>query len=204
VIQTAIENPTYVPRLVTYPARPMNGGPLRRGSPSHSYEPKWNGWRAMVHIDTGTFFNRQGELLSIAHEFQDALRILREKQQPELYSWADCEALSRRHGFGKGTLILLDVVPELAHREANYLDRRAWLEARFATADITKPVAGRTVLLSPSCSDGIALWTKCARINKLFPELYEGVIAKRADSVYPVQRISATRETHTWIKHRWY
>ncbi len=32
---------------------------------------------------------------------------------------------------------------------------------------------------------------------------YEGVVAKRADSVYPVQLRSPTLEFAGWVKHRW-
>ena len=48
---------------ITYPARPINGGPLEKARPKHGewfYEPKYNGWRALVHVPTGTMFNRHG------------------------------------------------------------------------------------------------------------------------------------------------
>ena len=32
---------------------------------------------------------------------------------------------------------------------------------------------------------------------------YEGVVAKRTDSLYPVQLRSATLEFAGWMKHRW-
>jgi hypothetical protein len=44
---------------ITYPARPINGGPLPNARPKQGvwyYEPKYNGWRALVHIPTGTMF----------------------------------------------------------------------------------------------------------------------------------------------------
>ncbi len=40
---------------VTYPARPINGGPLELAPPNPGrwcYEPKYNGWRALVHAPT--------------------------------------------------------------------------------------------------------------------------------------------------------
>jgi hypothetical protein len=65
-------------RPCTYPARPLNGGPLDRAlsksGPWH-YEPKYNGWRALVHAPTGTMFNRHGQRLSIEKEFGFAVAL---------------------------------------------------------------------------------------------------------------------------------
>ncbi len=59
---------------------------------------------------TGAMFNRRGELLSIADEFTDALK---DHSRSRLV-WPDCEALERRHGIGRGSLIVLDVMlPDL-------------------------------------------------------------------------------------------
>jgi ATP-dependent DNA ligase len=43
--------------LPSYPARPLNGGPLELAPPKPGqwgYEPKYNGWRALVHAPTGS------------------------------------------------------------------------------------------------------------------------------------------------------
>ncbi len=56
---------------ITYPARPLSGGRfgLVPKQPVYLWSDKLNGWRAPVHVPTGTMFNRQGEELSIAGEF---------------------------------------------------------------------------------------------------------------------------------------
>ena len=67
-------------RPCTYPARPINGGSLELALPKPGhwyYEPKYNGWRALVHAPTGTMFNRHGQPLSIAGLFSCALKRLR-------------------------------------------------------------------------------------------------------------------------------
>ena len=67
-------------RPCTYPARPLNGGPLERALPKPGqwhYEPKYNGWRALVHAPSGTMFNRYGQRLTIQREFATALAALR-------------------------------------------------------------------------------------------------------------------------------
>jgi ATP-dependent DNA ligase len=64
---------------LTYPARPVNGGHLKhalRKVGDWSYEPKYNGWRAVVHVPTSTMWNRHGERLTIAREFAPALATL--------------------------------------------------------------------------------------------------------------------------------
>src|SRR5215472_12059004 len=109
----------------TYPARPLNGGALELAGEKRGEwyaEPKWNGWRALVHIPTGAMFNRNLERLSIESEFTDALAQLREAFS--LHQWADCEALHRRHHIGKGSLILLD----LLCLHATYVERQALIE----------------------------------------------------------------------------
>src|SRR5437762_1954140 len=100
----------------TYPARPINGGPLDKAPPKFGewyYEPKYNGWRALVHVPTGTMFNRKGERLSIQKEFTGAIEELQEiNHQVCRIEWLDCEALERRHNIGRGMLIVLDLPDE--------------------------------------------------------------------------------------------
>src|SRR2546425_13064632 len=66
--------------LLTYRARLVKGGPLERAQPKTGhwfYEPKYNGWRALVRLPTGTILNRKGHRLSIAREFDCALAALK-------------------------------------------------------------------------------------------------------------------------------
>jgi len=90
-----------VVRPCTYPARPISGGPLERALPKPGdwcYEPKYNGWRALVHAPTGTMFNRHGQPLNIAALFGSALKHLRTVRlliDGVPVEWFDCEALCR-------------------------------------------------------------------------------------------------------------
>jgi hypothetical protein len=99
-----------IPKPPTYPARPIGGGRLelvpKKPGLWHA-EPKYNGWRALVHCPTGTMWNRHGGRLTIAREFKNALDRLRALSNQGL-EWADCEALERRHSIGRGTLVVLD------------------------------------------------------------------------------------------------
>jgi ATP-dependent DNA ligase len=186
--------------------RPLNGGPWpiasRRPLPgTWRYEPKYNGWRALVHIETGTMFNRKGERLSIEKEFADALAMLRPTLDAEDFKWADCEALERRHNIGRGALIVLDAVAP----GYPYDERRRWLEAVLEPLEQTE-FGNRFPLLSipPKLSDPHAAWTQLQEINRrLGAEFYEGFVAKRADSHYTIQLRSPNAESTSWIKHRW-
>src|ERR1043165_28768 len=98
----------------TYPLRPVNGGPLPKALPKTGrwiYEPKYNGWRTLVHVPTGAMFNRKCEPLSIASEFAQGVALRQSALDADAFEWADCEALERRHGIGRGSLIVLDVIP---------------------------------------------------------------------------------------------
>tara|TARA_R110002167_G_scaffold35888_3_gene114255 strand:- start:378 stop:971 length:594 start_codon:yes stop_codon:yes gene_type:complete len=194
--------------MISYPARPTNGGPphLRRPIPGKWIaQPKYNGWRALVHIpEDGSdpvVWNRHGELLSIADKFTEALATAKQRFAPG--SWLDCEALERR-GTVRGTLVVFDV----------FTENTAELELKFRLDDLHTPdlylpwwhvpesaklyVAAHIAmdLVDHACEH----WKQ---INETIGETaFEGVVCKRLDSTYPVQTISAARKFPYWIKHR--
>jgi ATP-dependent DNA ligase len=202
-----------VPALVTYPARPIQGGRLELAPPKRGLwyaEPKFNGWRALIHTPSGTMWNRHGALLTIADCFRPALAALAKLASRDLV-WADCEALERRHNLGRGTLVVLDVVPESG--APSYEERRAMLEAIIPTdavfsGDPSRPVPCGAVMLTPtmradSHADALAFYQRLREANReLRCDFFEGVVMKRADSAYPVQLHSATEEFRGWMKHR--
>ena len=188
-----------------YPARPVNGGPLDKALPKSgewTHDGKYNGWRAWVHNPTGLMFNRKLEPLSISHEFKPALTILH--QLP--WEWSDVEALERRHKIGQGSLILLD-----SPMEGIFDRRRMFLRAAAIDLGIPEhtnpalPLGNHQVYL-PLWDDGDPLLfyqSLQAANRKLGCEFWEGVVAKRNDSLYPRQRRSAELEFPFWMKHRW-
>ncbi len=188
----------------TFPMRPLNGGPWpkarRFARPGMYYEPKYNGWRALVHIATGAMFNRHGERLSIEKEFEAALNQLRPQLDAEAFKWADCEALERRHGIGKGCLIVLDVIPSPAFRPAPYSERHDWLKAVLPES----ARAGFPLLSVPPQVEPDSAWLDLQEANRVLGcEFYEGLVAKRGDSPYTIQNRSSDTETPFWIKMRW-
>jgi hypothetical protein len=200
-------------KIITYPARPLNGG--RFGvvckKPTYLWSPKFNGWRAVVHTPTGVMFNRHGEQLTISEEFGEALGNLRRSEIP----WLDCEALERRHDIGCGTLIVLDaIVPKLNAGERHQLlireaDRWQWSTLVIGEKpEPNKAYVSNQVALSDASQSGKSVltdwWTWMQRVNKEWgADFYEGLVAKRFDSAYPIQLRSPEAECSSWVKHRW-
>ena len=96
-------------------------------------------------------WNRHGALLTIADCFRPALAALAKLASHGLL-WADCEALERRHNLGRGTLVVLDVIPDSG--TPIYTARRAMLESLLPCdpvfdGDTSRPVPSRTVVLTP-------------------------------------------------------
>ena len=201
------------PALLTFPARPIQGGRLELAPPKRGLwfaEPKLNGWRALIHTPTGTMWNRHGALLTIADCFRPALASLAKLASHGLV-WADCEALERRHNLGRGTLVVLDVIPEIG--TPSYEQRRALLESLLPCdpvfdGDTSRRVPGGAVVLTPtrradSHADALAFYQRLREANRaLGCDFFEGVVMKRADSIYPVQLRFATEEFRGWVKHR--
>jgi ATP-dependent DNA ligase len=198
-----------VPTPPTYPARPIGGGRLEiapRKSGHWHAEPKYNGWRALVHCPSGTMWNRHGARLTIAREFGSAVEQLR-SLAPLGLEWADCEALERRHAIGRGTLVVLDwIIPD-----ATYLERREFLAANIETERLSlgewSTFPSNALVLTPSLADEgdavHALYNALKERNRaLGSPFYEGVVMKRANSQYPIQLRSDSEEFRGWVKHR--
>jgi len=201
-----------IPKLITYPARPIQGGRLELAPPKRGVwyvEPKLNGWRAFIHTPTGTMWNRHGTLLTIADRFRPALATLAKLADRRLV-WADCEALERRHNLGRGTLVVLDIVPESG--TPSYEQRRAMLEALIPTAAVFSGTSGlvpcNAVVLAPTLRvdshvEALAFYQRLRDANRVLGcDFFEGVVMKHADARYPVQLRGATEEFPGWIKHR--
>ena len=201
---------TQIPTPPTYPARPMNGGPLPSAPPKLGgrwwYEPKYNGWRVLVHTPSGTCFNRHGASLSIAEEFAAPLARL---QASCPFEWLDCEGLERRHGIGRGTLLVLDTLDDAG----KFYDERQnllgdWGENTHDGPERlpinTKPEPDslyRVPYYSALLVDHA--WHRMPEINREWGcVFFEGVVAKRASGRYPKQLQDSTRHTPDWIKHR--
>jgi len=182
---------------ITYPARPHNGGPLDKAfkkTGGWCWEPKVNGWRTLIHVPTGTMFNRHGGKLSIAHEYTEAIKEL--QQAHSHIEWLDCEALGRRHNVNRGALMILDAV-----LPGTFLERKEVLVKADEQYDSHK-----CYLIELGHGNGYAnnRWKFLQEENKrLGCDYYEGLVAKQEDSLYPIQLASPKKEFSFWVKHRW-
>lgn len=190
----------------TYPGRPRNGGPLDLAMKAGAYrsqawwdrvmyQPKYNGWRALVHTPTGRMFNRYNQEFSgVQRSFTTALEQMKECA----FEWLDCEALERRHNIGVGSLIVLDwVIPGVA------LDiRHTLLQLNFPDARVGHEHALEAgcylVTEHPPEIDGI-LKARNAALDCIF---YEGVVTKLIKSEYPMQLEGPSETATAWVKHR--
>ncbi len=199
------------PTPISFPARPIQGGKLDRAPKKAGLwfaQPKYNGWRALVHCPSGAMWNRHGGRLSIEREFSAALRELRRLSDAGLV-WADCEAMGRRHKVGCGTLIVLDWIAE--DGAPIYEERRALLESLVPIERMSlgeePTIPADSLLLTPSIADkdgaALRLYRSLESINRAAKaDVFEGVVMKRGGSLYPVQLRSAGEETRCCMKHR--
>jgi len=189
----------------------LEHAPAKRGR--WSYEPKLNGWRSLIHCPSRSMWNRHGKPLSIAKCFQPVLDALAASG----ITWLDAEALERRVPVGKGSLIILD----LPDHPGTYDERQqaiydqlispghaeSWGHEQFAPPPASLLHFAYTYSDSDSDEDlrPGAAWQRLQEINRtLGCELFEGLVAKRADSHYPIQLHSPDTTTPLWVKHRWH
>ena len=198
----------------SYPARPLNGGALELAPPKPGqwfYEPKYNGWRALVHAPTGSMFNRYGQPLSIAAEFGRALKCLRAaavKVDGHAVEWFDCEALDRRHALGRGTLLAFDYLSVLGGVEEPWRTRKERLAQAFLEHDwrqVPLPEALYGVPgQDPAALAPQELYRQLRQLNACWGcRFYEGLVAKRITDAYPLQLRSPHQPFVGWVKHRW-
>ena len=153
-------------------------------------------------------WNRHGQRLTIERDFAQALAALRALAESG-FVWADCETLERRHQIGRGSLVVLDWIPESG--SPTYEERREFLAGLVETERLStrewQSFPENALFLPPSVRDeGNAVqdfYAGLKAINRRFPcDFFEGVVMKRGNAPYPVQLRSDTEECRAWAKHR--
>jgi hypothetical protein len=197
-----------------YPARPSKAGKWRGHHPVADDwvdEPKLNGWRAWVHTPTGAMFNRHGDRLSIGDTYEEVLDDLRGCS----LEWLDSEALERRHGILRASLVILDSpIP------GDYDERQNEIFLSLCTLDRFQPLPPYSVpvndtgkILSfaytfsekdndPDLQPNQA-WHRLQEMNRVLGcTFYEGFVAKKRRAPYPRARHPEDATTD-WVKFRW-
>jgi hypothetical protein len=197
------------PPLLTYPARPVNGGRLENAPPKVGpwiVQPKIDDWRAIVHCPTKRVWNRHGEPSTVAQQgkLDTALWILHYSS----FDWLDVGIMENRHDMMRGTIIVFDTMDM---PDFNHVNRRAHLDVAFPTLAAAPPVTRDNVFLVPEVRlDAMHSYYKLLqKINGQMKErhdtehnFYEGIVCKRTDKPYPIQLLSPNKETPWMIKHR--
>lgn len=205
------------PSLICYPPAPMNGGPLNESTPAKVgtwvWQPKPDDRRVVIHTPTRTIWNQYGQL-SVAHDsgkFEAALDRLRTVSF--FAEWLDAGLMEYRNDMMRGCIIVFDLI----ERDLTFDERRERLAVTFEplpwATELVGTAEGRNhVYLIPQwCPDRYVggngvhpldlydrLKNENARLDRKF---YEGLVAKRADSLYQFGN-RAKQPTADWIKHR--
>ncbi len=110
--------------------------------------------------------------------------------------------MARRHRLAAHTLVIFDapLVP------GPYAQRRQALIPYFELAPLDpRHLGAERVYLAPQLAGEMqGWWQQLQQANEQCQAgFYEGVVAKRADSLYPVQLRSPEQVFAFWCKHRW-
>lgn len=202
--------PTSPTTCITFPIRPINGGKLELARPKRGRwvaSTKLNGHRIVAHLPSLSTWNRRGEPYSLEDEFIPALKRLRDLLPG--VTWVDVEGLIRRHRIGLGTLVVIDVIPIMLEGEDQldmvYEDRRKYLEERLPVMPLEPAlIQTNNVYLMPEVpwDQARSLYDTLKRLNHGSEIPYEGIVAKRLDTKYSIQKLSETKESTDWVKHR--
>lgn len=192
---------------IPVPARPTNGGRLELSPAkigSWSAEPKYNGYRDVIEARSFDHFNRHQKPLSIADCFEQATDLLRGESWTLFADWIDAEVLERRHAMARGSLIVLDFIPNAKNRLLKRTARRELLMGLGIPVAPLDPRQWKTnsLYLAPDFPNAMALYAELAQINERYPNFYEGVVCKDNTSRYPISYNDTSRDFPMWVKHR--
>jgi hypothetical protein len=191
--------------LITYPARPVNGGRLEDAPPKVGpwiVQPKIDDWRGVLHVPTGRVWNRHGELMT-KHVTDKIDEAIKEIQRITDEYWFDIGVMERRHDILRGSIVIFDLIcPELT-----YSNRRELLIPDFPVLPsatlLDEDDHDRVYLIDDSTSSPELIYLVLQRQNELLgKKFYEGIVCKRTDKPYPIQLLSPNKTTPWMVKHR--
>lgn len=190
--------------IIGYPPAPTNGGRFDVAPPKIGewvWQPKVNEWRGVVHVPTLTVWSQYGDLSTVEQQGKLANALMALKPHSYAVEWLDIGISQNRHDLMQGKIIIFDLMEAQAHSH-----RRLILRDRFPVLPTTCEGilnAPMDVYLINEWTHNIdMIWEGLQRINReLGKPFYEGLVAKRCDAPYPIQR-RAKGKTHLWVKHR--
>jgi hypothetical protein len=206
------------PSLVCYPPAPLNGGPLETAPEKVGewvWQPKVDDWRAVIHVPSASVWNQYGQPSSIADKFEVAIATLQISlsREPWAFEWLDVGMMENRNDLMRGCIIVMDMIVS----ELLFANRRAILKRLFPAlpfdvsrllAETGGQVRDSVYLISQwdnveNREDALKRQTWLQNENKIIGhKFYEGLVAKRTDSLYPIQMGRPKTKCPAWIKHR--
>jgi hypothetical protein len=116
--------------------------------------------------------------------------------------WLHCQGLT---GFdevdhGASATVIVDIMDF----EKTYLERREFLESKFTQLGIKLTPGDKYAFLAPRYSELIRhnLWYALHEVNRTTKDLYSGMIAKKADSMYERNTTNPQHTTFWWMEHK--
>jgi len=199
------------PLFIGYPPAPSNGGALSGAPPKLGewvWQPKVDDWRGVLHLPTLRVWNQYGEESAIygRGQLNAVLFKFAALNLPRGWEWFDIGIMRNRHDMMHGSIIVFDVMDS----SMIHCDRRIALEDNFEELPLMPPFAQQDALYVVAEWRHLDLLGKTplmleaslketnARIGQKF---YEGLVAKRADAIYPIA-FRAKTKTPIWVKHR--
>lgn len=195
-------------QMICFPPAALNGGKLDTAPPKVGewvWQPKVDDWRGVIHTPTGTVWNQYGQRSSITDKFTVALDRL--KTTSFAAEWLDIGMMEQRNAMMRGSIVVFDLIS----LSRTFTERRAHLQAMFDVMPLATILVGRPDLAHDCVyltaqvegeAAGRSIYNSLQLQNEaLNRKFYEGVVAKRADSLYTFGR-RPKQVTPDWIKHR--
>lgn len=168
-------------------------------------EPKLDGERVLIHVESRQIFNRKLDPYTKADRLTKSLALLLKQLEPyyhklndhgrPLFEWIDAEALCcKGHDLADGSLAVIDLDAD------GTLDQRRLLFDHLKPFPLTGSAKNDSVYKMPRMPIAKArqLWFKTKGLDSLF----EGVVLKHRESHYMKEFYSSTKESTEWLKHR--
>jgi hypothetical protein len=204
------------PNLICYPPAPLNGGSLESAPAKVGtwiWQPKPDDRRVVIHTPSRTIWNQYGQL-SVANDSEKFEVALDRLENVSFFAeWLDAGLMEYRNDMMRGCIIVFDLIErgltsdERRERLAVTFDPLPWATELVGTAEARNQV----YLIPQWCPDRyvggfgvhpMELYDRLKNENaQLDRKFYEGLVAKRADSLYPFGN-RPKQQTADWIKHR--
>lgn len=193
------------PKLIGYPPAPTNGGRFEDAPEKIGdwvWQPKVNEWRGICHVPSSTVWSQYGDLSTVEQQGKITAALAELKPFSQVLEWLDIGLFENRHDLMKGSIVVFDWITGKKSHWDRRLILQQWFTALPCTPDAIREAKAGVYLINEWYLMAPNIWEGLQKINAaLGKPFYEGLVAKRRDAIYPLQR-RAKGKTHLWVKHR--